>query len=46
MSTVQRIARGVTLLIISNVVSFIPGLFVTMYVACYLGVEGFVGQDW
>ena len=46
MSTVQRIARNTTLLLLSNVASFVLGFFITMYVARYLGAQGFDGPDW
>jgi O-antigen/teichoic acid export membrane protein len=41
MSTVQRIAKNTTLLLLSNVAGFILGFFFTMYVARYLAAEGF-----
>jgi O-antigen/teichoic acid export membrane protein len=41
MSNVQRIARNTTLLLLSNVASFVIGFFFTMYVARYLAAEGF-----
>jgi O-antigen/teichoic acid export membrane protein len=41
MSTVQRIARNTTLLLLSNVASFVIGFFFTMYVARHLGAAGF-----
>jgi len=41
MSNVQRIARNTTLLLLSNVASFVLGFFFTMYVARYLAAEGF-----
>jgi O-antigen/teichoic acid export membrane protein len=41
MSTVQRIARNTTLLLLSNVAGFVLGFFFTMYVARYLAAEGF-----
>jgi len=41
MSTVQRIARNTALLLLSNVASFVLGFFFTMYVARYLGAQGF-----
>ena len=41
MSTVQRIARNTTLLLLSNVAGFVLGFFFTMYVARHLGAAGF-----
>jgi O-antigen/teichoic acid export membrane protein len=41
MSAVQRIARNTTLLLLSNVASFVLGFFFTMYVARHLAAEGF-----
>jgi O-antigen/teichoic acid export membrane protein len=41
MSSVQRIARNTTVLLVANVASFALGFFFTMYVARYLGAEGF-----
>ena len=41
MSTVQRIARNTTLLLLSNIAGFVLGFFFTMYVARYLEAEGF-----
>jgi O-antigen/teichoic acid export membrane protein len=41
MSNVQRIARNTTVLLASNVTSFVLGFFFIMYVARYLGAEGF-----
>lgn len=41
MSTVQGIARNTTLLLAANIASFVLGFFFTMYVARYLGAEGF-----
>jgi O-antigen/teichoic acid export membrane protein len=41
MSTVQRIARNTTLLLLSNVAGFVLGFFFTMYVARCLVAEGF-----
>ena len=41
MSNVRRIARNTTVLLLSNIASFVIGFFFTMYVARYLGAEGF-----
>lgn len=41
MSTVQRIARNTAVLLVSNITSFVLGFFFTMYIARYLGAEGF-----
>ena len=41
MSTVQRLARNTTLLLLSSVASFVLGFFFTVYVARYLAAEGF-----
>jgi O-antigen/teichoic acid export membrane protein len=41
MSSVQRIARNTTLLLLSNIASLVLGFFFTMYVARYLAAEGF-----
>jgi len=41
MSNVQRIARNTAVLLISNIASFVTGFFFTMYVARYLGAQGY-----
>ena len=41
MSTVQRIGRNTGVLILANIASLVLGFFFTMYVARYLGAEGF-----
>jgi O-antigen/teichoic acid export membrane protein len=41
MSSVQRIARNTTLLLLSSVIGFVLGFFFTVYVARYLGAQGF-----
>jgi O-antigen/teichoic acid export membrane protein len=41
MSNVQRIARNTTLLLSSSIAGFILGFFFTLYVARYLGAQGF-----
>jgi len=41
MSTVQRIAKNTALLTAGDFISFVLGFFFTMYVARYLGAEGF-----
>lgn len=41
MSNVQRIARNTTLLLLSNVATFVLGFFFTMYVARHMGAAGF-----
>jgi len=41
MSNVQRIARNTTLLFLSGIAGFVLGFFFTVYVARYLGAEGY-----
>ncbi len=41
MSTIQRIAKNTAFLTTADIASFIIGFFFTMYVARYLGAEGF-----
>jgi O-antigen/teichoic acid export membrane protein len=41
MNTVQRIAKNSLVLLTSNIISKILGFFYVMYIARYLGVEGF-----
>ncbi|MDG7041488.1 MAG: flippase [Nitrososphaerota archaeon] len=41
MSNVQRIARNTTLLLSSSIAGFVLGFFFTVYVARYLGAQGF-----
>jgi len=41
MSTIQRITKNIAFLTTADIASFIIGFFFTMYVARYLGAEGF-----
>jgi len=41
MNTVQRIAKNSLVLLVSNIISKILGFFYVMYIARYLGAEGF-----
>ena len=41
MNTVQRIAKNTSVLLISQIASYILGFFFIMYTARYLGAEGF-----
>ena len=41
MNTVQRIAKNSLFLLASNIISKILGFFYVMYIARYLGAEGF-----
>ena len=41
MSTVRRVAKNTTLMLIAQVVSLVLGFFITIYTARYLGVENF-----
>lgn len=41
MNTIQRIAKNSLVLLASNIISKILGFFYVMYIARYLGAEGF-----
>ncbi len=41
MNSVRRIAKNTTLLFVSQIISYMLGFFVTVYIARYLGTEGY-----
>jgi len=41
MNTIQRIAKNIRVLLVSQIASYILGFFFVMYTARYLGTEGF-----
>ncbi len=41
MNTIQRIAKNIGVLLVSQIASYILGFFIIMYTARYLGAEGF-----
>lgn len=41
MKTVRRIAKNTSVLLIAQIISYVCTFFITMYLARYLGVEGF-----
>ena len=41
MSTVRTLAKNTSVLLIANIISYLLGLFTTLYTARYLGIEGF-----
>lgn len=41
MSTARRISKNISLLFIAQIITYLIGFFITMYIARYLGAEGF-----
>ena len=41
MNSVRTLAKNTTVLLVANIISYLLGLFTTLYTARYLGIEGF-----
>ncbi|CDG65196.1 putative membrane protein [Methanobacterium sp. MB1] len=41
MSTTQRIAKNTSVLLVSQIITYVFGFFITIYAANYLGANGF-----